>query len=606
MGITIGGFANGWQNRPRHELLKEGALYKASDVEYEVLGSVQCRALHREQEYFKTQTFTEAVDNVYIIDVEGNEKYLVYYTVGSTLYCYNSTTKATRTVSSSMVAGAHVSYGPLRPLLSDYTVLHITDGVTMLTDNGTTAKTWGISAPDAPPTAGVGTATGSLTAGVYKFAYSFYDGDTGTESDLSPISVGVTVGANGSVDLTNIKIGPNTRTTARKLYATIADGGTMYFAGTLADNSTTVYTYTQADSNLVLEAVMDQGEPPTIDTVLSYHNVLLLTGDKNYPNRVYTCLPYLPDSYPSTYYIDVGTADSKLVNLVEFNGAVYFISNEGVHRLYGDEQDDFKTDRALTPTGTYARWSVAVGTDGIWYLAHDGVYRFNGDTSERMSDAIGKAFGNSPEQWTDVVDKPSAGKAARGEFLLGTYYLLVPMRDTTGTVQNKIITYDTVLKLWNVLDVDCTHIFADAGRGRLYGCKEVYGSTTDYSVYELVSSDRGGEDSPSPEIVTRSVRLTQAKASLALTKSGSFSQTEEPGVVWMKEFRVDAEGDWTLTFYLDGRLVHTEVLTSLDAGDVYQWRDFPSKLKGRFLYVRAQATGTPLPTTHRLHEVEVR
>jgi len=381
--------------------------------------------------------------------------------------------------------------------------------------------------------------------------------------------------------------------TKRRLYRTLVGGGSWYLVDNLNDNIVTTYIDGKADANLTTQLITDQGVPPVGDIVVSYKNRLFLSGDTNYPNRVYFSSSEKPDNWPSTYYIDVGTSDDSVVNIVEFEGKLYFIQTATVTGLYGSDQDTFAWHLTRSHVGASARWSVAVGPDGIYFLAHDGVYRFDGLKSVRISEAIGKTFGLRPSTWCDIVDTDTVDEVARACFLNGVYYLMLPLVDEDGTVTNRLLAYDVFEQTWVQYDVDCSCVFSDTGRGLLYGGTEKPDASGYYSVYELLSAN-SGTDTAAPQVMTKDFSIVQED------KTG-----KARAVGWVRKFRVDCEGAWTLVFYVDGESVHTQALTAQSEATRYQWYDFGPQLKGRYVSVHVTATGTPLPGTHVFNELEI-
>ena len=591
MGIIIGNFSDGWQNKARQELMKDSALFMCRDLSLVELGSLTCRRQHLEDGYFSGLSTTDPIENFFLIDVEGLDHTLLYYTLGESLYGWNSYTNETRTLSSSII-GSHVSYAPIKPVLSEDTYIYITDGVSMLCDNGVSTKTWGIDPPDDLVVVNMAGSGGGLAAGYYQYKYTFYDGDTGSESDPSVGSATTLAAANDEATVSQIGISTNDRVTKRRLYRTLVGGGTFYLVAPLNDNVDTDFVDGVADANLTSELTTDQGIPPVGDVVVSYKGRLFLAGDNNYPNRVYYSSSDKPDNFPSTNYLEVGTSDDRVLNMVVFEGKVYFIQTATISGLYGTDENTFAWHRTRSHVGVSARWSVAVGPDGVYFLGHDGVYRFDGLKSMRVSEPIDKVFGITAGTWNEVVDRGTVQSVCRACFLQGKYYILLPMRGTSGGVTNRVLQYDVFEQSWVQMDLECGFVAADSGRGYLYGGLEIPDDAGYYSVFELLSGDTG-TDSPSPQFLTKSFGLVGQE------------QQGSRAIGWVRKFRVDCDGDWTLKFYVDGSLVHTQVLTDQSASTRYEWYDFGPKIKGRYLSVHGQATGSPTALDSRFRELEV-
>lgn len=595
MGIVINNFSSGWQNKARRELMQETALFVCEDLDIDDLGSLRCRMQHSEEAYFATLSGTQMIYDLFQLDVEGDGHRLIFYRRSNNLYCYDSYTRDTRTLARGVDSTKWFSYAPLKPILSSMTYVYITNGVTMLCDNGASTYTWGIDPPDNLPIVAMQGSGGLLTAGGYSYRYTFYDSATGTESDPSVASATTTAVDNDEALVSQIQVSPNPRVDMRRIYRTLVDGGTWYLAGVLNDNVTTAYYDGVIDANLTTELDTDQGVPPVGSIVVSYKDRLFMTGDQNYPNRVYFSDAEKPDMWPSTYYLDIGTSDDKVVNMVEFEGKLYFMQTATITGLYGSDPDTYSWHKTRSHVGVKAPRSVAAGPDGIYFVSHNGVYRFDGLKSVSISDPIDKIFNDYGDDYTELVYKKHIEAYTQGVFFQGKYYLSVPVWQRGYSVRiNRVLVYDVFAQTWlkYMTDPDC--LFADEGRGYLYG-SVVSPTSSKFSIYELYSvpthTDEfaGSYQKPAPFFITKSYNIAP----------------EGKAVGWIRKFRVDCQGSWTLAFYVDGTLEHTETLTNEGASTRYEWYSFPAKLKGRYLYVQITATGYPRPIDYVFNELEI-
>ena len=625
MSLLINDFKKGWQNKSRHESMHDDAVYVASDVDFSETCMIKARksfTTGTEFPFYPHANYV-AFNNMYKVYVEGVGKYLFYASNSTTgLLRYNSVTKTATAISSSLLSTTAISYATCRPALSSYTYVYITNGVTMLCDNGTTNKTWGIDPPEGSPSVTVDTTTGQLSAGDYSYVYTFYDNSTGSESDPSPACASITVEANDSVMVSNIETSSNARVTSRRLYRTISDGGTRYLVAIIPDNVVREYIDTIPDANLTQAVTTDQGAPPLGSVVAALGNVLFLTGNPNYPNRVYYSRADYPDNFPSTYYIEAGPGGVVVQNMLVLEGKMYFITKTGIVDLYGyeDQPETFGVLDTKASEGTYARWSPAVASGRIYYLTKTGVSAFDGVRSEKVSTAIERLFGDTPTELYPIVNKNTAATEAKGVGFNGKYYLKVPLLDYEGETYNRLLEYDPVEQQWRLIKTTTINgssetlnvlydIFADNDGGVLLGVLGSVASTSTYKqVFNLLATDTPySGDVISPEVVTKSYDFTAHTESPVKAPEVAYGQkaSKVDEIAWLKEFRIDGRGTWTFYFYVDGTLRHTETLTSMTKSSAYEWHDFPSKIKGRYVYVKATATSAG-PTTHELREIEVR
>jgi len=592
MGYIFENFSLGWQNRAGQELMKDEALFKCVDFDTLELGVLRCVRGSEEVGFFKSLALSSAVKNIYQLDVEGKGVLLVYYTSDGSLYRYNSNTGVSTEIDNG-IDESNVSYAPFKPTLSQITYVYITDGKTMLCDNGASYFTWGIDPPENPLNASMAGSGGLLTAGDYTWQYTFYNGETGTESNPNPLMGGVTVVDNDSADVKNIEISANSQVTSRRLYRSLVDGGSHYLVRDLGDNVSTSYIDVEDDDNLTTKMETDQGVPPVASIVKTFQNRLFIAGNDDFPNRVWYSRGSRPGNFPSTYYLEVGTADDKIVDMVEFEGTLFFMQTAGISGLYGTTPDTFAWYKTRSHIGIAGKRSAVAGPDGIYFLGFDGVYRFDGVKSVRVSEQIGRSFGKLVSSWIDIVNWSTVDEVCRSCFLNGVLYILLPMVSSTGAVSNKVLTYDIFQQTWIELSLDCDYIYSDTGRGKVYGSYLVDGR---YTVLELLESNYGvvgilGNNDPVPELITKSVDFGR-------TKEGS-------KVRWLRKFRVDADGDWTIYFYVDGVLRHTLALTSIAGNDKYIWYDFDEEIKGFSVYARVVSTGSSDASNRVFRSLEV-
>ena len=582
-------FSLGWQNRARQELMKDEALFRCVDLSLLELGNLRCIRNNKEESFFKGQGYTSEVYNIYQLDVEGSSTKLIYYTVDGSLYRYNSITN-TATELSSGINEKNVSYASFKPLLSIITYVYITDGTTMLCDTGVHSYTWGIDPPQNPLKGYMYGDGGSLIAGDYTWQYTFYDEDTGAESDPCPLMGPVTAVDDDSADVKGIEISANARVTSRRLYRSLVDGGSHYLVRDIGDNVTTSFIDVDADTSLTTLMKTDQGVPATFGKVKNFQNRLFGTVNDSYPNRVWYSRGSRPDNWPKEYYLEIGTADDRVLDMLEFEGTLFFLQTGAISGMYGTTPDTFAWYKTRSHMGVAGKYSASAGPDGVYFLGYDGVYRFDGVKSMRVSEQIGQSFGKLAKTWVPVVDWDSVVEYCRSCFLNGVFYIILPMVDSDGIKSNTVFSYDVFQQLWTELGMDLDFIYSDVGRGKVYG--SMY-EGTGYSVYELLEENSllNYYNDPSPEFVTKCVEFGRAK-------DGS-------RVKWLRKFRVEAVGDWTLYFYVDDVLRYTKALTGLTNADKYIWYDLDDNIKGLQLYVRGVAGSGSTPVNRSFSSLEV-
>jgi hypothetical protein len=155
-----------------------------------------------------------------------------------------------------VVYGVSITPPTAGPTLADGGAGNIVDGIfdyfytfydadTGWESNGSGVTRITLERADAPEEAAtaVDGGAGAMAAGTFRYRYSFYDTVNGIESELSPV-VAITQAAGRQVALSDIAICGDAGTWNRRIYRSDS-GGPYLLLATLADNVTTVY----ADNN---------------------------------------------------------------------------------------------------------------------------------------------------------------------------------------------------------------------------------------------------------------------------------------------------------------------------------------------------------------------
>jgi len=288
-------------------------------------------------------------------------------------------------------AGPVIIYGGLTPgVIPDVTVARgwmcFVDGLTTPQKyDMTNVYRWGIVAPTTAPTLAAGAA--GNPNGTYRFRIAFrrtpVDAiDPGSVSSMGLISAPITVAAQ-AIDLTAIPVSTDPQVNARDVYVEV--GGQWYLAGIIPDNTTTIFTYDERDSTVVLfeQGRTDRDPPPDALTILAFHKDIVFGSDGR--TLAWSALNEFESFSQSqrnsnAFQTDDGTQIIALTSYTDLAVA----KERSIYVRSGDDTS-YTISKKITDSGVIARNSVVVKDNILYYLAHDGFRVFDGNMSVIIS-----------------------------------------------------------------------------------------------------------------------------------------------------------------------------------------------------------------------------
>ncbi len=331
----------------------------------------------------------------------------------------------------------------------------------------TNVRTMGITPPAAKPTGVAQGSGGSLGAGDYKFKYTYVDED-GYESNPSDASDAITCVASDSVVLTIVN-SSDSKVTSRNIYRTSVGGAIYYYDGAVADNTTTTYTSTIADTALGSEASTDHTAPESTSHLIAKRRsgLYLAYNDYLYPSHISDV-----EYFPATWRIRTGNSQ-KIMGLLEQLTALPVTTEDSIERLLGTDEDNFEFKNSYSTEGCVAKRSYVNCDNLIVYLGHNGINYFDGTTSGIFSKAVNEYI---KENINDTYRHLSCAT-----YWDDKYMLCYPKGDST--VPNEVMWLDLKNKSYGVYNLSFS-CFSKWDRGtdglQLYG-----GSNTEGRVYKL-------------------------------------------------------------------------------------------------------------------------
>lgn len=346
---------------------------------------------------------------------------------------------------------------------------------------------WGIVAPTTAPSVAAGAA--GIPNGDYRFRVAFKrvpaanSIDPGAESSMGTISASVTV-ANQMVDLTNIPISTDPQVNARAIYVEI--GGQWYLATTLNDNTTTTYSYNQADVDVVLneQGRTDRNPPPDTLKIIEQHKDVTYGSDGRLLKwSILDEFEAWSDLKRSSnaFQTDDGTQITGIrshIDLVVTKSRSLFVRA-------GDDVS-YTVTKKINNSGCDARNSMVVKDGLLYYHAHDGFRVFDGNESSLIQRNIQNLInGPADERVVYAAENSRIVGCVYSSNLVDAFLWAVPTRagfsESVFYYSNDFQTIDSlaseqravgIWSEWDQMDARFLFVGKDSATGfdKLYSC----------------------------------------------------------------------------------------------------------------------------------------
>ncbi len=242
---------------------------------------------------------------------------------------------------------------------------------------------WGIEAPSAAPTLGVGGSTGLTGTYKVRITYARKVGSTVvSESNPSPASDGQAL-SNESLDVT-WAASSDTQVTHVRVYRTLANGGVYFFDQDVAVGAVTVDTNT-ADTALAGEVATNHDRPPSAGTLVAgpFFGGICFIADGN---KLHYCLAKSPEYWPATNFVEVGSKQFPIKAIVEARGQVFLLTKQKLWTLQGTTGGAFQPVPLGSLAGAPNQFSaVSVEGKGLYHVGYDGIYVWSGGRDQKLT-----------------------------------------------------------------------------------------------------------------------------------------------------------------------------------------------------------------------------
>lgn len=325
----------------------------------------------------------------------------------------------------------------------------------------------------------------------YQYKIAFYDGSNYHYNNARSNAIYTGAATNSNVTLTDIPLGPS-GTTNRYIYRTEGNSSkanveadtSFYLDLAFSDNSTV------ASDDTVTDAVLATDGAPTWTTVsagtnsdappgkypLVHQERLFVAGFEASPSEVAWSDPYNPDYFDIIDVEKIRDDDGDEITFLKtLLGVLRIGKNKTIQNFYTDKSSDLSwySSNPKSWVGCSAPYSAEVTPLGIFYYSRKGLYRFDGQNSSLVSDAI------TPEM-NDVSQTSLADMD--GHYFKNEYQLTYTSKESGEAINNRVAVYDMIRDAY-VIDYKNINCFASLDSGDDSGVLYSGSSDTDGYVY---------------------------------------------------------------------------------------------------------------------------
>lgn len=357
----------------------------------------------------------------------------------------------------------------------------IREGVGLVRGDGTYVGPGGIAAPTVAPVIADG-AAGDIPAASFKAVYTFYNANTGMESNPSPVSNTLVHAGSKKIDWTGIAVSTNAQVTSRRIYRTLPDQSGEYFlVDEIENNTATTYTGDNVLAQDLDDAVSQtNGEPPDgLHDGVVWKERLFATDERD----LFHSEDGLIEAFDPEAIIPVFPDDGhKIRALHAFGDRLMIGKTNKIHYLVGSDPSTFALLTLSDKHGCVAHHSMQSAEGQLLWLGPDNVYRSDGNNvtgiaSVKLRDII------------NGMDAEAARDAVATVFPeLGWYMLVIP-----GYAQ---LIYNYRTDVWTTVptaeDIQALGDFYDTNL-----TQEIYAADDDGHVYRFHDTSYGYDDTPS-------------------------------------------------------------------------------------------------------------
>ncbi|MCA1841401.1 MAG: hypothetical protein LC723_13945, partial [Actinobacteria bacterium] len=305
----------------------------------------------------------------------------------------------------------------------------------------------GSAGPSDPPSVepgGPGGLTGEYGGIRYTYITKNVNGEVISESPMSPPSNTVTLSTD-MLAINNILPSPDNTVTGRRVYRPTASGATLFKLVDIDDNTSLAYEDNTPDAALSLIAAPTLGAVPRLITAKEWKNRIWGTDDSDIDTLRFS----EPDAWwawPVTNGFNVpivGGGGRGIIGLMPRREYLGIGKRDLIWAIVGDTPSDFRLVKLSELCGVESQESVATYRDTCWWLWKDGVYQWDSEGINSVSDGKVKSWFT-----TDNYFNRSKFRDAFAIFDPTTLKYRLFLASAGSSVIDSWVEYDTQTQTW--------------------------------------------------------------------------------------------------------------------------------------------------------------
>lgn len=284
------------------------------------------------------------------------------------------------------------SVPPRWQIFNGYAMLVNTPTVPLTIDGHGTVRPLTPKAPAVAPVIAAGDA-GGLTgsyAGV-RYTYVILDaiGNTIAESDFSPPSNAVTI-TSSMLKVTGVTTSSDP-ISARRLYRPTSNGAVLFPWIDIPGNTVTTIEDDLSDASLSLVAAPTLGSAPPLVLLKEWRNILWGVGNTTRDTLNFTVAgsQWAWSVFNTIVIPGTGRDQFGIRSLMPRREALGVGRRDIIWQITGTDSTNFRSVKLSENTGVESNETVVVYQDTVWWLWKDGVYQWDNNGIQNVSDAGG-------------------------------------------------------------------------------------------------------------------------------------------------------------------------------------------------------------------------